>query len=137
MCYTLSMRDLEKKRANARKHYRENRERYLKYFSDYAKTHRAQKNLNNIRYNRKVKLEVLTHYGGNPPRCACCGEEAIEFLSIDHIIGGGNKARRELNRPNLYGYLKTHNYPLGYRVLCMNCNFAIGHYGYCPHQIKQ
>jgi hypothetical protein len=38
---------------------------------------------------------------------------------------------------NLYLYLRANHYPLGYRVLCMNCNFAIGHYGYCPHCIKE
>jgi len=37
------------------------------------------------------------------------------------------------NRSHIYEYLKSNNYPLGYRVLCMNCNFAIGVYGYCPH----
>ena len=34
----------------------------------------------------------------------------------------------------LFQYLKRNNYPPGYRVLCMNCNFAMGHFGYCPHQ---
>jgi hypothetical protein len=26
---------------------------------------------------------------------------------------------------------------VGYRVLCMNCNFALGHSGYCPHQRRR
>jgi len=25
-------------------------------------------------------------------------------------------------------------YPTGFRVLCHNCNQAIGLYGYCPHK---
>jgi hypothetical protein len=34
----------------------------------------------------------------------------------------------------LHLYLRTHGYPSGFRVLCHNCNFSFGHYGYCPHQ---
>jgi hypothetical protein len=30
--------------------------------------------------------------------------------------------------------LRQNSYPTGYRVLCHNCNFALGHYGYCPHK---
>ena len=131
------MRDLEKKRVYQREHYRENREYYIKYNSEYAKLHRKQKNQNEKRYKQRLKLEVLSHYGGSPPQCACCAEKALEFLTIDHIIGGGNRHRKELKRQNLYSYLKVNNYPLGYRVLCMNCNFAIGHFGYCPHQVKR
>jgi hypothetical protein len=33
----------------------------------------------------------------------------------------------------LYLWLKRNNYPTGFRVLCHNCNLAIGFYGYCPH----
>ncbi len=127
------MRDLEKQRAYAKQHYRDNWLHYQEYHRKYAAENRKQKNLNNIKYNRKIKLEVLSHYGGAPPVCACCGEAAMEFLSIDHIKGGGSRHRRELNRSNLYGYLKKTGYPDGYRVLCMNCNFALGHFGYCPH----
>lgn len=31
-------------------------------------------------------------------------------------------------------WLKKNNYPPGFRVLCMNCNFSLGMRGYCPHQ---
>lgn len=130
------MRDLEKKRATSRKNYYDNREYYIKYHSEYAKAHRLQKNRNNIKYNRKVKLEVLTHYGGKPPRCACCGETALAFLTIDHINGRGGELHRQKRGGYLYTYLRKIGYPLGFRVLCMNCNFAIGHYGSCPHQEK-
>lgn len=85
-------------------------------------------------YNRRQKLEALKHYSGDPPKCACCREAHIEFLSIDHINGNGSRERRKRGYGYLYGYLKKEGYPSGYRVLCLNCNLALGHYGYCPHQ---
>jgi hypothetical protein len=31
-------------------------------------------------------------------------------------------------------WLRKNGFPKGFRVLCHNCNFAHGHYGYCPHK---
>jgi len=88
----------------------------------------------NHRYN-ELKRKVFDHYGR---KCECCGETHKEFLSIDHINGGGTKHRKEiLKGGNLYSWLVANNFPEGFRVLCHNCNFAIGHYGYCPHQSNQ
>jgi hypothetical protein len=50
------------------------------------------------------------------------------------IGGGGNKHRKSIKNRNFYLWLKQNDYPSGYRVLCMNCNFAEGKFGYCPHQ---
>jgi hypothetical protein len=79
-----------------------------------------------------VRAEVIKHYSG---KCACCGEENVEFLCIDHIKGGGTQERKDHNRRGhaFYEHLRRQNYPEGYRVLCHNCNFAMGIYGYCPH----
>jgi len=59
-----------------------------------------------------------------------------EFLTIDHINGGGNKQKQEIGGAGikLYLWMKRNNYPSGFQVLCMNCNFAKGKYGICPHQ---
>lgn len=93
-----------------------------------------QKNHEN---NRRLKIEVLSHYGDGLAACACCGDPHIEFLGIDHIGGGGGAHRRnangKLNGSKLYWWLRRESYPVGYRVLCHNCNLAIGMYGYCPH----
>lgn len=82
--------------------------------------------------NRRRREEVIAHYGG---KCECCGETTYEFLGIDHIEGGGGKHRKELATQGhtLYTWLKKNNYPEGFRVLCHNCNMAIGFYGSCPH----
>jgi hypothetical protein len=84
----------------------------------------------------RVKIVVLEHYSGIPPKCACCGETHTEFLSVDHIKGGGVRHRKALRMRGgivFYRWLVRQNFPDGYRVLCHNCNQAIGFYGFCPH----
>jgi len=85
------------------------------------------------RTRQRLRLEIIKHYGGENPCCACCGKSHIEFLAIDHVSGGGAKHRRLLGG-GLYIWLKRNNFPSGYRVLCHNCNQSLGAYGYCPHQ---
>jgi hypothetical protein len=80
--------------------------------------------------NHELKLEVFAHYGSE---CACCGENLVDFLSIDHIGGYDGSSPRK--GAFLYRWLKRNAYPAGFRLLCMNCNFAIGHFGSCPHQL--
>lgn len=87
---------------------------------------------------RRLRLEVMSHYmppGSVKPSCACCGESIFEFLSLDHINGGGMKHRKEIAKVGsvFYRWIKNHGFPPGYRILCHNCNQAIGNWGYCPH----
>lgn len=89
-------------------------------------------------YMRLSKRAIFEHYGGNPPKCACCGETTLEFLTIDHVNGGGNKHRKEIGGGgNFYRWLVKNDFPEGFQVLCMNCNWAKGKYGECPHQKQQ
>jgi len=102
-------------------------------------TCRDCRNADNRPYERKrtsqIRLLVLQHYSGKEvPDCACCGESLIEFLTIDHIDGGGHQHRKHLKKVNIYHWLKARGFPSGYRVLCMNCNHSLGVRGYCPHQ---
>ena len=85
---------------------------------------------------RKRKLLIIEHYGG---KCVCCGEEHIEFLTIDHINNNGAAHKKELGGSSaLYHWLKRNNYPKDdFQLLCMNCNFSKGKYGYCPHSISK
>lgn len=116
------------------------------------KVHRDRYYDNRARYGEKskerrqrLKLAALNAYGG--PRCACCGELHLEFLTIDHIEKNGAEHRREMleergwnadsrsmSGSHMYLWLRQKGYPPGFRVLCFNCNFALGHFGYCPHQ---
>ena len=86
---------------------------------------RTQKARQQWRYD--LRPEVIAAYGG---RCLCCAETQLEFLSIDHIEGYADGPRAGTD---LYSSLKRRGYPEGFRVLCMTCNFTLGHHGYCPH----
>ena len=123
-----------------KKWYAKNREKALEKFSNkYKNDTEYRENYNEVRRLQRfeLKLEVFKHYGGDPPKCACCGETHLEFLVIDHINGDGNKHRQKHfngsggHRVRLW--LKQNNYPEGFRILCSNCNSSLGSYGYCPH----
>ena len=79
--------------------------------------------------------QAFSAYGG--PACACCGESQSEFLTLDHIAGDGAAQDRQLGSrksgDHLYRWLRKEGYPPGFRVLCFNCNCALGIYGHCPH----
>ena len=105
--------------------------RYRERYGDAA--FRASVNERGKAHRRSVRLSVLMAYGGS---CACCGEKATEFLVMDHVNGGGTRQRREIGG-HLYAFLLREGLPLGYRVLCHNCNSSFGYYGYCPHEHQQ
>ncbi len=84
------------------------------------------------RYQQKRNV-VLNHYSNGSVTCNCCGESQIEFLSIDHINNDGSAHRKEIGS-NLYNWLINNDFPVGFQVLCFNCNFAKGIYGFCPHK---
>ncbi len=113
-----------------------------KYQTEWRRKNRERINAQNRARFRQLRLDALAAYGG---QCACCREDREPFLCIDHKHGGGNKHRRQIN-PNYpnsgggwrtYQWLKDHDYPSGFRVLCHNCNLAIGFYGQCPHQTAE
>jgi len=77
-------------------------------------------------YQRRITLEVYSHYGKEgKPVCVTCGEARIGCLSIDHINGGGSKHRQLIGKGghNFHRWLKMEGYPEGYQTLCMNCQF--------------
>ena len=88
---------------------------------------------------RKIKARklVFDHYGN---RCVCCGETHWEFLTLDHTNNDGAKRRKDLNIRGgytTYRWLIRNNFPEGFQLLCMNCNFAKGMQGYCPHKHEE
>jgi len=135
-----------------RKYHLENRERLIQkarqwrldnlekrnaYSKQWKLDNPEKHKIYNLKSRKRIKVETLDHYGGQ--ECVCCGETRIEFLTLDHINGGGNTHRKEIgNRGgyNYYSWLKKNNYPRGYQVMCMNCNHSRGHYGYCPHNSR-
>jgi hypothetical protein len=75
------------------------------------------------KYRHRLKSGLIAAYGG---RCELCGTTKFEFLTIDHVNGGGSKHFAELRLnggQNLYRVLRDLGYPKDeYRLLCYNCN---------------
>jgi len=105
-----------------------NAERKKAYDRDYYQTHKEQHNacchqyfLNHQEAHRKLRIDALNHYSEGAMKCAKCGFDDIRALSIDHMNGGGNEHRKKCG--NFYTWLRNNNYPEGFQVLCMNCQF--------------
>jgi hypothetical protein len=86
------------------------------------------------KYELSNKIKIIKEYGG---KCICCGENELEFLTIDHINNNGAEERKITKQGTggkLYRWLIKNNFPKdNYQLLCYNCNCAKGFFGYCPH----
>jgi hypothetical protein len=101
-----------------------------KYHKDIEKSRTACKE-----FNRARRKRVIEHYGG---KCECCGEHRSEFLAIDHINNDGAEQRKIHGSGNqFYKWIIAHAFPIDLRVLCHNCNMAMGAYNFCPHMVEQ
>jgi len=113
--------------------YQANRPRLLAKRKAYVAAHleetRAKVRECGARRRARNKAAVFLHYG---QYCACCGETQVEFLSVDHVNGGGGKHKKSIGA-YIYDWLVKHNFPEGFQILCFNCNMAKGIYGVCPH----
>lgn len=124
---------LESKRRSNSKHSAKRTIAAIKW----AKDHPIERRRIAQNWRWRIRLEVIRAYGG---KCVCCGEATAEFLTIDHIDGNGAEHRKHLPRSKqsgagFYLWLREQGYPKdNYQLLCMNCNFAKGHFGTCPHQ---
>jgi hypothetical protein len=83
----------------------------------------------------KLKSLVFLRLGN---ACDCCGETEHRFLTIDHVRGSGREHRRLRNRGQyaIYYDIRESGFDRSwYRLLCMNCNFAMRTGDPCPHRI--
>jgi hypothetical protein len=128
------MRNSRQRKIYMKEYTDKNKDKISTYGKVYYRKHaQEQKDYENNR-NKQRRYVVLCHYGGNPPKCACCGENTIEFLSIDHVNNDGFKHRKLVGGgSSLNKWLVKHNFPIGFQILCHNCNCAKGFYGKCPH----
>jgi len=124
-------------------------------FKAKVKEHNSRPEVKAKRKERQqtMRLKVMQYYSkhlsnSDIPCCWCCEEKShIEFLAIDHIAG-----RKEMDSDTklvklgysssltggkLQTWIIENNFPEGFRVLCHNCNSAIGFYGKCPHEKSQ
>jgi hypothetical protein len=94
--------------------------------------HKKVRNAAMTERNRKFRRDIIEELGG---KCACCGETELIFLCLDHIKGGGRREYEKATGPlSVWRAAKREGLPRDkYRVLCWNCNSAIGMHGRCPH----
>lgn len=86
-----------------------------------------------ISTHQELKSVVVLAYSPNGS-CQCCGETDLRFLQIDHINEDGNVHRKTVKASSLYSWLKEHNFPNGFQVLCASCNLGKSlNNGVCPH----
>lgn len=111
--------------------YHQNRDKHLEYQQNWRDANRETINSRTNELRRTHRINALNILGG---ACECCGERTFEFLSIDHINGGGREERKTLNSQQLVYKLIKEGKIEGYRVLCHNCNLALGIYKSCPHK---
>jgi hypothetical protein len=114
---------------NDAKRCSECRDKYLKEYRRKETTKKRRRDK-----NKELRKEVIAGYGN---KCSCCGEHRYEFLAIDHVNGGGRKERETMSTHQIVKKIMDLNYPPEYRVLCHNCNQAIGWYGQCPHETER
>lgn len=126
--------NLEARREQSRQWRLKNGDKHRADSRRYALEHKQEISEKLKKSRREIKQTIVDGYGG---ACACCGERALEFLTIDHVNGDGADHRRSLGTKQsrvLYLALIAQGFPAGFRVLCFNCNSALGFYGYCPHR---
>lgn len=111
-----------------------NRERIQKKSREQYRINTAQKLAYSKKYAQKVKVELVSHYAPDM-RCQCedtncwhqerCTVNNLRILTMEHPNGGGNKQRKQLaiQGTTFYLWLRRNNYPEGFQVLCMNCNW--------------
>ena len=87
--------------------------------------------------NAKYRQVIFKYFGD---KCACCGEQEVAFLTVDHINNDGWKARRENSTggTNFYKLVSNAilagNPPNDLQLLCRNCNWGKHiNGGMCPH----
>jgi hypothetical protein len=133
----------QKKNPEKCKYNSNKRRAYMKDYMDSYYKDNKEKVLSLVKQSSKkrgmeIKLQVLTHYSNGRPKCACCGEMILKFLTIDHINNDGQEERKRLKLNGgmkFYRWLIKNNYPESYQVLCMNCNWGKSqNNGVCPHK---
>jgi hypothetical protein len=77
-------------------------------------------------YSKALKEATFKNYSKSEIiKCTHCGLSGdLDKLSLDHIDNNGHAFRKAtgLSGNKLYSWLKSHNFPPGYQVLCHNCN---------------
>lgn len=103
------------------------------YLREYRKTYAPTYRANNADYfkeldrRRHVRLrsEAMSLLGGQ--LCSSCGENESEFLTIEHLEGGGVHHRSSVRCRGVYADIVSGRIDISrFTVLCRNCNCSSG-----------
>lgn len=109
--------------------YNNKKKEIMQQQKEYRHRNKEKVNIWYREYNNRVKTKFFDLYGG---KCECCGETEYGFLSLDHVNGQVGQ-KKDSAKSTWIKAIKT--FPnREYRVLCMNCNFAIRYGRICPHK---
>lgn len=86
--------------------------------------------------SQELRCTVILHYSPES-RCACCGQQDIRFLTIDHMDDDGEtwRSAHGASGATLYRWIIDNGFPKNLQILCFSCNS--GRYlngGVCPHK---
>jgi len=73
--------------------------------------------------NQELKKMVFGHYSKGIFKCVWCGYTDVRALTIDHMNGDGAKHRREIKGGDIKRWIIKNNFPDGFQIMCMNCQF--------------
>ena len=108
-------------------YYIYNKDELVKQQNEYKQTEDGREAVKKANKNYRLKLlnKALDYYSNGKVVCNCCGDTNLEFLSLD-----GNASLTFLKK------IQALDYPEGYEVLCMNCDWGIlQNDGMCPHHL--
>lgn len=100
----------------------------------------TEANVSHTKNRNNTKIAVFNHYSIDEIwKCNCCGEDFYEFLTIDHVENNGASHRKEMGSKKgsghlLYRWLQINNFPVGYQILCWNCQWSKHLHGKCQCQ---
>jgi hypothetical protein len=123
-------------RAYMRQWHVEHRDEAIARAAAWSAAHPERRRQISLAHYYRLQHEAMLAYGGY--RCRCCGETEPMFLTIDHVNNDGARHREEigsLGGARFYRWLRDRGFPLGFQVLCMNCNHGRHRNGgVCPHE---
>ncbi len=117
----------------------ENKEKIQIQRKEYYSLNSEKISIRDKKKRMEIRYDIISYYTDGIMKCMCpgCNEDHLDFLTIDHINNDGAEHRKEIGDggSNLYYWIYKNNFPEGFQVLCMNCNFSKGKHGHCSkHQ---
>ncbi len=105
-----------------KRYHEENRDHIVAKATAWNKANPERRRENALNYYYRLQDAAILAYGGY--KCSWCGIDDPICLSIDHVNNDGAEQRKKhkLAGAAFYRWLRDHDYPPGYVVLCMNCN---------------